>query len=341
MDTSSRDGKERATAEGQARNFDAWCRELVARVPAILYADASDEVGSTVYVSPQVNEILGYTPEEWCNDPGLWSKALHPDDRERTIEAKAHKRRIGEPFGVEYRLLTPDGHIVWVRDEVAPVCEEENRHWQGILLDITERKRYEQELKESEERFWLTFKEAKVGMAHVFPDGRWLKTNDKFCELLGYEYEELLDLTFQDIIHSEDQTTSLERISRLLLGKTEPYTIERSCARPGRSHIWVALSVFPLRDATSGESKYFVCMAEEITNRKLAELLPEPLTHREKEVLTRVASAHTNGQIADNLHCSFGSVKLDVRRILAKLKVENRTEAAKVAIDIGLIPPPR
>ncbi len=90
----------------------------------------------------------------------------------------------------------------------------------------------------------------------------------------------------------------------------------------------------------SGEPGYFISIIEDITERKLAELVPDPLTRRELEVLGLVARGKTNPEISGDLPYSEGTVKLDLQHAFAKLGVSNRRKAVERAIDIGLIPPP-
>ena len=106
------------------------------------------ERGRWRYVSPQVEEILGYSPEEWIADPGLWATLLHPEDRERALEQESRKT-LGDrnPPPVDYRMMTRDGDTVWILDEA--VLEPDDAGvpvWHGVLYDITERKIAEQEL---------------------------------------------------------------------------------------------------------------------------------------------------------------------------------------------------
>jgi diguanylate cyclase (GGDEF)-like protein/PAS domain S-box-containing protein len=124
-------------------------RRLVERLPAIIYTAELGEHGRWRYVSPQVEEILGYSPEEWTANSELWAKLLHPEDRERALEQETRKT-LGtrNPPPVDYRMLTRGGDIVWILDEA--VLEEDEAGipvWHGVLYDITERKNAEQELK--------------------------------------------------------------------------------------------------------------------------------------------------------------------------------------------------
>jgi diguanylate cyclase (GGDEF)-like protein/PAS domain S-box-containing protein len=123
-------------------------RRLVERLPAIVYSCELGERGRWRYVSPQVEEILGYSPEEWMADPGLWAQCLHPDDRERVLEQETRKSASeggGPP--IDYRMITREGSVVWILDEAVLEPDGEGTHvWHGVLYDITERKIAEQEL---------------------------------------------------------------------------------------------------------------------------------------------------------------------------------------------------
>jgi diguanylate cyclase (GGDEF)-like protein/PAS domain S-box-containing protein len=123
-------------------------RRLVERLPVIVYASELGEQGVWHYVSPQVEEILGYTAEEFKADPGLWARLLHPDDRERALENETEiylGDRNTRP--VEYRIRTRSGGIVWMLDEAVLEADDKGVPvWHGVLYDITERKRTEEEL---------------------------------------------------------------------------------------------------------------------------------------------------------------------------------------------------
>ncbi len=124
-------------------------RRLVERLPAIVYSCELGERGRWRYVSPQIEEILGYSPEEWMADPGLWIERLYPDDRERALELESRNAsRGGSGPPIDYRMITREGDVVWILDEA--VLEPDRTGtpvWHGVLYDITERKLAEQELR--------------------------------------------------------------------------------------------------------------------------------------------------------------------------------------------------
>jgi diguanylate cyclase (GGDEF)-like protein/PAS domain S-box-containing protein len=126
-------------------------RRLVERLPVIVYTAELGEHGCWRYVSPQVEEILGYTPEEFVRDPGLWARLLHPDDRDRALamESEEHLgKRDSAP--IAYRMHRRDGEVVWMQDEAVLEADEDGVPiWHGVLYDVSERKRAEGELQRS------------------------------------------------------------------------------------------------------------------------------------------------------------------------------------------------
>ncbi len=123
-------------------------RRLVERLPAIVYSCELGERGRWRYVSPQVEEILGYSPEQWMADPGLWAERLHPEDRERALEQETSKAAAeGGAPPIDYRMITRKGDVVWILDEAVLELDAKGTPvWHGVLYDITERKIAEQEL---------------------------------------------------------------------------------------------------------------------------------------------------------------------------------------------------
>jgi diguanylate cyclase (GGDEF)-like protein/PAS domain S-box-containing protein len=126
---------------------------LVEHVPAAVYIDLADPAvtdgGRLAYMSPQVSAILGYRPEELVDDPELWPRRIHPDDRAAAIAAYGEHWRTGEPLRAEYRMLAKDGTEVWVRDEAYAMADDTQsgrQMSQGLLVDITDHKRLESKL---------------------------------------------------------------------------------------------------------------------------------------------------------------------------------------------------
>jgi PAS domain S-box-containing protein len=128
----------------------------------------------------------------------------------------------------------------------------------------------EKALRESEERFRLTFEQAAVGMAHVSPEARCLRANGKLCEILGYTQDELQKLTFQELTHPADLPRCLTHLKRLVAGETEQYIDEKRYVRKDGSLVWVKLTATAVR-GSDGAVKYLVSIIEDISARKDAE----------------------------------------------------------------------
>ena len=140
-----------AERESELRHLqeaEARYRSLVEQIPVITYIDAVDRTSSAIFISPQVEEVVGYRPQEWISDPTLWTKLLHPEDRGRVLAQNERTNLTGDPFKAEYRLVARDGRVVWVRDEAILMRDERGRaqYWQGVMVDITERKVAEEEV---------------------------------------------------------------------------------------------------------------------------------------------------------------------------------------------------
>jgi PAS domain S-box-containing protein len=124
-------------------------RNLVERIPAIIYTAALDESKTRLYVSPQVERILGFTQAEYLANPELWRELLHPDDRQRILGEAEYFYATGEPFISEYRTFARDGRIVWVHDEAVILDNPDGKPQliQGVRMDITELKQMEEKIK--------------------------------------------------------------------------------------------------------------------------------------------------------------------------------------------------
>jgi PAS domain S-box-containing protein len=125
-------------------------------------------------------------------------------------------------------------------------------------------------LEESEERFRATFDQAAVGVAHVAPDGTWLRVNGRLCGILGYSREELLRLRFHDVTHPDDLAADLALLRELVAGSISHYQLEKRYVRKDGAIVWIGLTVSMVRAPAPAES-YFISVVEDIGERKRAE----------------------------------------------------------------------
>jgi len=122
-------------------------RALVEQVPAVVYEMGPDDERRTMFVSPHVEEILGYPRQEWLDQPDIWAELLHPDDREKELDAHDRHNRSGEAWQREYRLIASDGREVWVRDRAELVTDDGSPRWLGVMVDVSAQKQVEQLLR--------------------------------------------------------------------------------------------------------------------------------------------------------------------------------------------------
>jgi PAS domain S-box-containing protein len=140
---------QRKQVEEELHATAAKFQALVEQIPAITYIDPLEpEPVPSLYVSPQIEELVGITPEQAVVDRNWWVRAIHPDDRDGAVRASNDADESGEPFVCEYRMLGPNGKVVWVRDHSTLVRDADGAplFWQGVIYDISERKQAESEL---------------------------------------------------------------------------------------------------------------------------------------------------------------------------------------------------
>ncbi len=273
------DINERKQAEEQLRASELVHSATVEHLPAIVYREPPDRADlHEMYISPQVHDMLGYTADEWLDDiPGFWPEHIHPDDREAALAANELANRTKQPYATEYRFRHRDGGYRWVHDEATFVPDPAGGWWQGFIIDITERKEAEGQLREAEERFRLIVERGPaVFYQQEFdaenPDvSRTTYISPQQSILFGYSNDEMLadPQLWARTIHPDDRERVLAADVMSNRNADDTFSMEyRMISKDGRI-VWVqdTCSLVRIKDKTP----YWQGFLLDITERKQAE----------------------------------------------------------------------
>lgn len=198
--------------------------------------------------------------------------AVHPDDKDYDVGTIQNSIETGQPYNIEHRLLMKDGAVKWVQAIGEPILDRTGKRnlLIGTVQDITERKKIEEALRESEELFRTTFEGAGIGIALADMDGRPLKVNKRLLQMLDYSEDEHLWKSFHEITHPDDLAPNLELFEKLKAGKLSHFEMDKRYIKRDGSTMWGHLVVSEVLGG-DGSPKYSIAMIEDITERKRAE----------------------------------------------------------------------
>jgi PAS domain S-box-containing protein len=248
-------------------------REVIELAPDAFFQ--ADLDGRFTDVNQAACRLLGYERDELIGKTIF--DIIPAEDADRLRAVRADLLLPGRVHTAEWTQQRKDGTFVPV--EVSSNILPDGR-WQAFVRDVSERKRVEQTLHESEERFRLTIDEAPIGMALVALDGHFVRVNRALCEIVGYSSAELTGLTFQAITHPDDRDADLASAGQLARGEIPLYHREKRYVRKDGRIVEVLLNVSILR-SPDGAPIYFISQIEDITARKRAE---EALQTSEREL---------------------------------------------------------
>jgi two-component system cell cycle sensor histidine kinase/response regulator CckA len=201
-------------------------------------------------------------------------KPLEPEEllaRIREVLARAASGELsaarGQALDETALLQAHNAVLINKLEQKASQLEASNTE---LREEIAERKRTEADLRESEERFRATFEQAAVGIAHVAPDGQFLRVNNRFCEMTGYESDELLRLTFQELTLADDRDEGEAARQAMLARRQAAYSAEKRYLNKRGQPFWVGIVTTLLWDQ-SGAPKYFITVITDVTERKTLE----------------------------------------------------------------------
>lgn len=263
----ARSTTDRETVEAELSHSERRFKALVRNASDIIIV--TDSSGITRYVSPAFGRILGLSPDEFSNRSV--SDLLHPDDL-----ATLRSQGSIDALHMELRLQSADGSWRWFEASVSDHLQDPDVH--GIvanLHDITDRKFTEEALREAHARFQSAFESAPIGMAMADLEGKIIRANRAYGEILSRSPDELLGTSANDLTHPEDRQASQLEMHRLLSGQIDRYQMEKRYIRADGRVVWVMVSVSCVRDSQD-RPLYTIGQAEDITERRA---LRENLAH--------------------------------------------------------------
>ena len=238
---------------------------IVENSPVILFRWRATEGWPVVLVSQNVIQF-GYTPEEFLGGSKMFSSIVHPDDLERVgQEVRDHVASGVDRFLQEYRIVAKDGRVRWIEDRTMVERDVNGlvTHYQGLVVDVTDRKQAEMALFEKSEELDRFFSNVLDLLCIADTDGHFLRLNTEWERSLGYTASELVGRNFLDFVHPEDQVTTLAAISILKDGGDVFNFINRYRCKDG-SYRWIEWRSF-----SAGSLIY--AAARDITERKQIE----------------------------------------------------------------------
>jgi PAS domain S-box-containing protein len=249
-------------------------RTLAENIPGLVYRMLIRQNNTMLFFNNMLKLMTGFEQSELTTGE-VCSIAPHilPEDRDRVAAKVKHACNEKEPFEVEYRFKHKDKSIKWYKEIGRPVFgpKDELLFIDGIITDITDRKRAEEALRESEGRFRSLFEQAAVGVSQVeTATGRFLKANRKYCDIVGYSLEEMMSRTFQEITHPDDLPKDLDNMKKLVKGDIREFTMEKRYLHKSGEIVWVSLSVSARWDVGE-EPTWHIAVVEDITERKRTE----------------------------------------------------------------------
>lgn len=247
-------GRSLSEVEEQAAEADARFRRLVEQIPAATYID--DLEGPTLYISPQVESITGYTSEEWTRDPTLWERRmLHPADRARMLKKDDAAFALGTAWSDEYRIVSKDGSVRWIAEKAQVLPGEDGRPalLQGVMFDVTEQREALDRLADAESRYRQLIESIPAAVyldADEAEPAIPLYVSPRIERLLGYpmhDWNTIADL-WTKLLHPDDRERAIGESDRAKHDGANLVSEYRMIALDGRT-VWIHDEAIPLRRA--------------------------------------------------------------------------------------------
>lgn len=281
----------------QKEKSSALLRDLTDQVPGVLFQLLRTPEGkvSFQYANKEFNATYGIREDQFPIDGSKIFEYQHPDDRDRIGKSIEESANTLQAWHEDYRLILPDIGVVWRHGDAQPQkLPDGSILWHGYIADITERKRAEIALHNSEDRFRRVMESAPVGMATTDLDGKFILVNAALCNMFGLSEEELHKKRFQDVTHPEDMTITNDLRKQLLEGKIQSYQKDKRYLYKDGSVVWARIT--SSLDKNELGEPIFISQVENVTERKIYEL---SLQHESEKNLTLLRNSGDGIHILD------------------------------------------
>lgn len=279
----------------QLPNLEARYRALVEQIPAVVFMAYLDRGIGEAYVSPQIEAALGFSQEEWLEDPVRWYSHIHPDDKQRWSTEAAEMFLTGNPLRSAYRVMARDGRVIWFHCEAKMIRKENGEPWfiHGVGFDITDLKRTEEALQEERNVVSAILHTVGALVVVLDPEGRIIRCNRAWEQTSGYTLAEVSGQKLWDLFMVPEEVDRFKSAfqqlcSDQLASDYEGYLVKRDGARR-----WIAWSSTVL-PGNAGAPAYIIATGIDITERK----------HLEKTILE--VSGREQRRIGQDLHDGLG-----------------------------------
>ena len=276
-------------------NLEARYRALVEQIPAVVFMAYLDRGIGEAYVSPQIEKALGFSQEEWLEDPVRWYSHIHPDDKQRWSTEAAEMFLTGSPLRSAYRVVARDGRVIWFHCEAKMIRKENGEPWfiHGVGFDITDLKRTEEALQEERNVVSAILHTVGALVVVLDPEGRIIRCNRACEQTSGYSLAEVTGQKIWDLFMVPEEVDRFQSVFQQLCSDQLATDYEGYLVKRDGSRRWIAWSstVLPGNDAAPA---YIIATGIDITERK----------HLEKTILE--VSGREQRRIGQDLHDGLG-----------------------------------
>jgi PAS domain S-box-containing protein len=323
-------GQPELAADDHTSNLAAKYRTLLEQIPAVVFMAYLDRGISEAYVSPQIEAALGYSREEWLEDPVRWYEHIHPDDKQRWSLEAAGMFLSGKPLRSSYRVISRDGRVIWFHCDARMVRRPDGQPWfiHGVAFDISDLKRTEEALQQERNVVSAILDTVGALVVVLAPDGRILRFN-RACELTtGYSLEEVCGKYLWDLFLPPEEVERFKSIFAQLSADLLPQDYQSYWVTRHGTPRLIAWSSTTL-PGSDGTPNYIIATGIDITERE----------QLEKALLN--ISAREQRRIGQDLHDGLGQHLTGIAFMAkvheAKLTEKRMEDAAAAAKIVRLV----